>query len=208
MRTGIKICGIRDENEAVYLNNAHVDYAGMVVFFPKSKRNISVEKAKDIMKILNRQIKRVAVTVSPTLDEAEEISSAGFDYIQIHGQVPKGYFERFNLPVIKAFNVNDVNDYKKYEKEQAVVGYVFDAAEYGSGKTFDWEMLENIPRKGKIFILAGGLEASNVSRAIQVVKPDVVDVSSGVENADGNGKSESRIYEFVSAVRKSDYDEE
>lgn len=202
MDTKIKICGIRDENEAIYLNNARVDYAGMVMFYPKSKRNVTVDKARDIMKVLDKNIKRVAVTVSPSLDEVYEIDCAGFDYIQIHGNIPEGYFERFNLPVIKAFNVKDIDDYKSYAKEAGIAGFVFDSVNAGSGKTFDWSILKNIPRKDKLFILAGGIDADNVSEAIKNVKPDVIDVSSGVELEDGSGKSESKIYEFVRQVRK------
>ena len=65
--TKIKICGLTSPAEARYLNENHVDFAGMVLFFPKSKRNISIEQAKDIMAALDASIKRVAVVVSPSM---------------------------------------------------------------------------------------------------------------------------------------------
>ena len=65
--TKIKICGLTKEKEADYLNQIHADFAGMVVFFPKSKRNISLDQAKKIKSALLPEIKTVAVTVSPTL---------------------------------------------------------------------------------------------------------------------------------------------
>lgn len=86
----VKICGITTANEAEYLNKVKIDLAGMVLFFEKSKRNITIDKAKEIMKTLDDKIKTVAVVVSPTIDQIEEIENAGFDYIQIHGEMPDG----------------------------------------------------------------------------------------------------------------------
>lgn len=63
---------------------------GMVLFFEKSKRNITIDNAKEIMKTLDDKIKTVAVVVSPTIDQIEEIENAGFDYIQIYGEMPDG----------------------------------------------------------------------------------------------------------------------
>ena len=83
--TKIKICGLTKEKEADYLNQIHADFAGMVVFFPKSKRNISLDQAKKIKSALLPEIKTVAVTVSPTLAQISQIAEAGFDLIQIHG---------------------------------------------------------------------------------------------------------------------------
>ena len=80
--TKIKICGLTSPAEARYLNENHVDFAGMVLFFPKSKRNISIEQAKDIMAALDASIKRVAVVVSPSIEQIRQIEAAGFDYVQ------------------------------------------------------------------------------------------------------------------------------
>lgn len=84
--TKIKICGLTSSAEARYLNENHVDFAGMVLFFPKSKRNISIEQAKEIMAALDASIKRVAVVVSPSIEQVRQIEAAGFDYVQIHGK--------------------------------------------------------------------------------------------------------------------------
>ena len=74
--TKIKICGLTKEKEADYLNQIHADFAGMVVFFPKSKRNISLDQAKKIKSALLPEIKTVAVTVSPTLAQISQIAEA------------------------------------------------------------------------------------------------------------------------------------
>lgn len=79
----VKVCGLTDTVEADYLNKNKVDFAGFVLFFPKSKRNISIEKAEQIMAELDENIKKVAVIVSPDESEIQQINGSGFDYVQI-----------------------------------------------------------------------------------------------------------------------------
>lgn len=196
--TKVKICGLTSPAEARYLNENHIDFAGMVLFFPKSKRNISIERAKEIMAALDASIKRVAVVVSPTIEQVRQIEAAGFDYIQIHGKIPETEVE---APILKAFNVSDMGSYEKYHNDSRIAGYVFDAIEPGSGKTFDWKLVDNIPRDEKLLLLAGGLNPDNVRMAIEAVHPDGVDVSSGVENDDKAGKNPEKIRDFVAAVK-------
>ena len=196
--TKVKICGLTSPAEARYLNENHVDFAGMVLFFPKSKRNISIEQAKEIMAALDASIKRVAVVVSPSIEQVRQIEAAGFDYIQIHGEIPEAAIA---IPILKAFNVSDMGSYEKYHNDSRIAGYVFDAIEPGSGKTFDWKLVDNIPRDEKLLLLAGGLNPDNVRMAIEAVHPDGVDVSSGVENDDKAGKNPEKIHDFVAAVK-------
>lgn len=202
--TKIKICGLTSPAEARYLNENHVDFAGMVLFFPKSKRNISIEQAKDIMAALDASIKRVAVVVSPSIEQIRQIEAAGFDYVQIHGEIPETETEAeaaIAIPILKAFNVSDMGSYEKYHNDSRIAGYVFDAIEPGSGKTFDWKLVDNIPRDEKLLLLAGGLNPDNVRMAIEAVHPDGVDVSSGVENDDKAGKNPEKIHDFVAAIK-------
>lgn len=202
--TKVKICGLTSPAEARYLNENHVDFAGMVLFFPKSKRNISIEQAKEIMAALDASIKRVAVVVSPSIEQVRQIEAAGFDYVQIHGEIPETETEAeaaIAIPILKAFNVSDMGSYEKYHNDSRIAGYVFDAIEPGSGKTFDWKLVDNIPRDEKLLLLAGGLNPDNVRMAIEAVHPDGVDVSSGVENDDGAGKNAEKIHDFVAAVK-------
>ena len=198
--TKIKICGLTSPAEARYLNENHVDFAGMVLFFSKSKRNISIEQAKEIMASLDASIKRVAVVVSPSIEQIRKIEIAGFDYVQIHGEIPQTE-SAIAIPILKAFNVSDMGSYEKYHNDSRIAGYVFDAIEPGSGKTFDWKLVDNIPRDEKLLLLAGGLNPDNVRMAIEAVHPDGVDVSSGVENDDGAGKNPEKIRDFVAAVK-------
>lgn len=198
----IKVCGLTNCKEADYLNRNHVDFAGFVLFFPKSKRNISIEKAKEIMLELEPSIQKVAVVVSPTPAQAKEICNAGFDYIQIHGKLNQDVLALLTIPVLKAFNIKDLDEFHIYQECPQIKGYVLDAQEPGSGKVFDWNLVSDIPKDDKLFLLAGGLNPSNVAEAIQSLSPDGVDVSSGVEYGTNIvGKDPEKIDTFVTNVR-------
>lgn len=199
--TMIKVCGLTEVREAEYLNRLKIDFAGFVLFFPKSKRNISIEKAEEIMKHLDKNIKKTAVVVSPAKEQIIDICNSGFDYIQIHGKIEEEVLKMAQIPVLKAFNVDDMDEFKMYSSNEKIAGYVFDAAEPGSGRTFDWDILSQIERDSKLFVLAGGLNPDNVRKAVAAVNPDMVDVSSGVENDDGFGKDILKIEKFVKQIR-------
>ena len=201
----IKICGLTEKKEGDYLNKYGADYAGFVLFYPKSKRNIDITQAKEIMDTLNSSIKRVAVTVSPDEEQLSQIADAGFDYIQVHGKLPQNMIFSCSLPILRAFNVTDMENFEIYRHNPQIAGYVFDALEPGSGVSFDWNLLKQIPRDGKRLFLAGGLDAGNVSQAIRAVKPEGVDVSSGVEFDNRNGKDPDKIQAFIAAVRNTGY---
>lgn len=198
----VKICGLTDKKEAAYLNGK-ADYAGMVLFFEKSKRNIDIDKAKEIMASLDSTIKKVAVVVSPGVEEAKTICEAGFDIIQVHGSLSDDVYDVINIDIWKAFNVKDIDEYEYFSKKEKIKGFVFDSATPGSGIGYDYKLLENIKREpGKKFILAGGLNAKNVAKAISEVAPDIVDVSSAVEYTDGRpGKDSAKIDEFIEACK-------
>ena len=199
----IKICGLTSAAEAEYLNEHQVDFAGIVMFFPKSKRNTTPKQAAEILAALDPAIHPVAVVVSPSVSEIAEIEQLGFDYIQIHGNLPDDILSRIHLPVLKAFNVADLSQLESYRDHSQIAGFVFDAQEPGSGVTFDWSVIPQLPLNGKLLLLAGGLNAGNVEKAIATVKPDGVDVSSGVEYDDRPGKDPRKIALFVNNVRKA-----
>jgi phosphoribosylanthranilate isomerase len=201
--TKIKICGLTSPLEATWLNQVQVDFAGMVLYCPKSKRNITVQQAAEIMEALDDTIKKVAVVVSPTPEQVKELQTLPFDYIQIHGEVFEETLEVLDIPFLRAFNVDNMQEYERYQTQETCAGYVFDALTPGSGQTFDWDSVPNLPVSDKLFLLAGGLTKDNVQKAIKKLHPDGVDVSSGVESDSGKGKNLDKILSFVEAVKKS-----
>lgn len=204
----VKICGITTERETEFLNEGKADYAGMV-FYEKSRRNVSFAQAENLMKCLNAEIVKVAVAVNPTLDFAKEIAQMGFDILQVHGNLEKEVRENSPLPLWRAVNITDEDALKAFFAEEEkggmenIKGYVADGMAYGGGRTFDWTKFRDDIRsriKGKELILAGGLTAENVKEGIHCFMPDIVDVSSGVEEA--GKKSREKIITFIRKVRE------
>lgn len=203
----IKICGITKIEEAFCLNEVQAEYAGFV-FWEKSKRNVGFAQAEEIQNVLDKRIRRVAVTVSPELELVRQIERSGFDLLQVHGRLREEVIRQCGIPVWRACNLQKPKDMENLERMEKIAGYVIDAGTAGSGKTFDWkgnwEMIEQMKATvfvGKTFVLAGGLNPENITEAVRMFQPDVVDVSSGVEGADG--KERALITEFVGKVRKS-----
>lgn len=186
--TKIKICGMTCEEDIKAVNKYLPDYIGFVLFFPKSKRNISIKQAKELLAKADKRIKTVAVVVSPTIEQLLQIEEAGFDSIQIHGTMTKEVYEQCQLPILRAFNISNVEKLEEYEIKDKIKGYVFDSKNPGSGETFDWKLLAHIRQKQKTeLFLAGGIDETNVKRAISEVDPDVIDLSSAVEKVSKDG---------------------
>lgn len=201
--TQVKICGLRSVEEAEYLNKYGADYAGMVLFFPKSKRNIDLSQAKKIIDALEPGIKKVAVVVSPTLKQAKDLCLLGVDIIQVHGKLDMAVYDLISVDIWKAFNIKDMDQYLSYVSLDKIKGFVFDSAEPGSGQAYDRSILSKIQRPAdKLFILAGGLRDKNVAQAIADTVPDVVDVSSGVEYTEAPGKDPDKVAAFITAVHE------
>ena len=208
--TKIKICGMTCEADIKAVNTYLPDYIGFVLFFPKSNRNISIEQAEHLLEKVDKKIRTVAVVVSPTTEQIRQI--------QIHGTVTEDVYKQCKLPILRAFNVSDLDKLNEYEAKDKIKGYVFDSKTPGSGKTFDWSLLDNIRQRQKtdaskdvshkknkkMIFLAGGIDETNVKRAISQVAPDVIDLSSAVEKTseDGtfHGKDPEKIRTIVTMV--------
>lgn len=214
--TKIKICGLTCDEDVDSVNEAQPDYAGMVLFFPKSRRNISLERAEKLMRGL--KMPGVAVTVSPTVEQVSDIAEAGFTLLQIHGKLDREILKlncvkSGKLRIIRAINSINEESLKEIEylrDRDEVSLYLFDAAEPGSGSSFDWNSIPDASILCKPFILAGGLRPETVVEAVKTVHPFAVDVSSGVEKdelpsiqeveAGESMKSRDKILSFVQNV--------
>ena len=186
----IKVCGLTRKCDIDYVNEALPDYAGFV--FAESKRKVSVDKAFTLKRGLNPLIKAVGVFVDQDISFIRDLLKRGIiDIVQLHGHEDEEYISAVGAPVIKAVRLG-----KKEEKTDYPVDYLlFDSPSAGSGKTFDWSL---IPKTGKPFFLAGGINIGNISEAM-AINPFAIDVSSGVET-DG-AKDREKILEIVRSVR-------
>ncbi|MBQ9157623.1 MAG: phosphoribosylanthranilate isomerase [Eubacterium sp.] len=205
-KTLIKICGMTTPDDMGYANLYMPDLIGCVMYFPKSKRYISPERAKDLLDRLSPHILSVAVTVSPTPDQVKTIEDLGFDMIQVHGVLTDEVYDMASIPIFRAFNVSDLDEYDRIRQLEKIAGYVFDSKSPGSGKTFDWNLLKRIDRDDKLWFLAGGINEKNVREAIDCTRPDGIDVSSAVEWDDGihHGKDPEKIKNIIRMVHNEE----
>ena len=208
MDTKIKICGLTNPTEVKFIADRNVKYAGIVMFYDKSQRNNSPETAIPIISALKELeksgiiIEKVAVTVSPTLEQLKIIQKLGFDIIQIHGELKDEVVTNATIPIFRAYNLSSDFVNENLIDQPKIKGILFDGKVPGGGKKFDWSLVKKFDKKDKLIILAGGLDASNVTDGIKEVSPDIVDVSSGVEYLDEGkvGKDPERIKAFINAV--------
>ena len=213
MPTQVKICGINSVESADAAVRAGANFAGLV-FHPHSPRGVNPEQARMLAERLRGRARIVALMVEP--DDAalkSVVANVRPDFIQLHGResVPRVSEVRSltGLPVIKAIAVAEASDLDGVAAYESVADMLmFDAKapesatrEGGHGAAFDWRLLKGCDLK-RPWLLAGGLTAENVARAIQISGAPGVDVSSGVETAPGV-KSPEMIRDFVDAARNA-----
>lgn len=209
----VKICGLKTAGAVDAALEAGADLLGFV-FFPKSPRHLPLEAAPELLARIEGRARKVALTVNA--DDAllaDIIRAYGPDLLQLHGsESPERVLDvraRFGLPVMKALAVGQRADLDKVPAYVRVADRIlFDAKPPkdallpgGNGLAFDWNLLADLD-VGRPVMLSGGLDADNVSQALQTVRVDGVDVSSGVEDAPGV-KSPARIRAFVAAARQA-----
>ena len=191
--TKVKICGLSTKEAVKTAVSVGADYIGFV--FAPSKRQVTLEQAAELAKIIPSHIQKVGVFVSPSRAELlEAVDKVGLDLVQVHGQVADDLFEDLSCASIQAVQV----DKGRHVPNSQADYLLFDAPVAGSGQTFDWGRLD-MTELTQPFFIAGGLNEDNVSRAIQHFSPYAVDVSSGVES---NGqKDHEKIRRFIERVK-------
>ncbi|HIT03659.1 MAG TPA: phosphoribosylanthranilate isomerase [Candidatus Caccocola faecipullorum] len=198
--TKIKICGLSRECDIDFVNEAKPDYAGFVVNFPKSRRNVSLERAKELALRLSSEIMPVGVFVDERPEVIAELVNCGaIRAAQLHGSEDEEYIKNLRAlcrcEIIQAFRVKDENDVRRAAQSSAEC-VLLDGGQ-GEGRRFDWKFAENFPRP---CFIAGGLGADNAAEVIDKLRPFALDMSSGVET-DGF-KDLEKIKAAVAAVRR------
>jgi phosphoribosylanthranilate isomerase len=197
----VKICGITNLEDALAAADYGADALGFV-FYEKSPRNITPQRAKDIITKLPPFITTVGVFVNEKPKKIKEIMEfGGINILQLHGDEPPEDCKIWHR-VIKAFRVRDFNDLHPLE-EYKVSAYLFDTyspeAYGGTGQIFNWDIAVDAKRFGRI-ILSGGLNVENVEKAILYVRPYAVDVSTGIEAEKGK-KDLKKMKEFIKKAK-------
>ena len=213
----VKMCGISKVETIPAIVDAKPDYMGLV--FAPSKRQVTVDQAKILVEELHRgyakkygsdtehdkngTIKTVGVFVNETVENLVTIANeANLDAVQLHGDEDEAFIqslkERTNVEVWKAVQIRSAADVEKWIDSSADM-LLFDAYHKdergGTGEVFDWSSLDASERP---FMLAGGIDSTNVARAIRTVRPYGIDISSGIET---NGvKDDEKITAFTKIV--------
>lgn len=220
----VKMCGISKIETIPAVIEANPDYMGLV--FAPSKRQVTVDQAKTLVEELHKQyanrynrdaeqysnqtlihqesIKTVGVFVNETVESLLKIAKeVKLDVIQLHGDEDESFIqtlkEQSNVEVWKAVQIRSAADAEVWIDSSADM-LLFDAYHKdergGTGEVFDWSCLDEFERP---FMLAGGIDSTNVARAIRTVRPYGIDISSGIET-DGV-KDDEKIKAFTNIVR-------
>lgn len=199
--TRIKICGITNIEDALAAVDYGVDALGFV-FFEKSPRYITPEKAKEIVSYLPPFITTIGVFVNEETEKIKEIMEfAGINVLQLHGDEQPDSCRTWHR-VIKAFRVRDFTDLKPLEKYRcsALLLDAYSPESFGgTGQMFNWDIAVEAKRFGRI-VLSGGLNPDNIEKAIRWVRPYAVDVSSGVEEEKGK-KDLKKMKAFIETAK-------
>jgi phosphoribosylanthranilate isomerase len=205
MRTRVKICGITRPADGVAAAQAGADAVGLV-FYPKSPRYLSAERAIEVRDALPPFVQTVALFVNADAAQVSQIlGRVKPSLLQFHGDETPEFCGQFGMPFVKACRIRPGVDALQYlQPFSRAAAWLVDSfvPEYGGvGESFDWSL---VPRGlARPLILSGGLDQKNVAGAIRAVQPWGVDVSSGVESAKGI-KDAGKMTAFVAEVRNAD----
>jgi len=216
--TWVKICGTTNLEDALVAVEAGADAVGFV-FYEKSPRRVTVERAREIVEHLPGKVEKVGVFVNQPEDALlAAADGAGLTAVQMHGdnEDPRVadliVTRRPGVKVLAAISMRHPNPAGRATmwRPDSVQAFLLDSGTSsqhgGTGEVFDWAAalpaLEDIRRLAKV-VAAGGLTSANVRTAIEILKPWGVDVVSGVEARPGK-KDPEKVRAFVRAVRKTD----
>jgi phosphoribosylanthranilate isomerase len=207
-RHSVKICGITRPEQAAEIFALGADAVG-INLWPQSKRHMPLSVAETSLQDVAAKNALVAVLVNPDdalLDAA--VGSGLFQALQLHGDETSQDVERLmnrGVNVIKALQVRDAASLPQIGEFpcRAILLDAYNPGTYGGGgHAFPWELAvraqEMFPTKH--ILLSGGLNADNVSQAVQQTHPIAVDVASGVESAPGV-KDLAQVARFIAEAR-------
>jgi phosphoribosylanthranilate isomerase len=204
-RTRVKVCGLTRPEDARAAAEAGADAIGLV-FYPRSPRYLSTERAVEIRNAVPPFVSAVALFVNPDAAQvAQVLGRVRPALLQFHGEETPEFCAQFGVPYVKACRVRQDVDLLEYlRRYPGAAGWLLDSfveAYGGVGERFDWSLVP--AERDRPMILSGGLSPDNIAEAIRRVRPWGVDVSTGVESAKGI-KDAAKIAAFIAEVRDAD----
>ena len=196
-----KICGLTEKNQVKTCLEYGASLCGFILFYPKSHRNLSLQKVSELTSIKNSK-SNVAVMVEPSKSDLEKIKDLNFQYYQIYGnQDPAEINEikkKNNVKIIKALTIDTEKDVLKYKKYEAVSDIIlFDSIGREKSLSFDHSLLKDVP-KNVIKMIAGNIQVQDLEKISKIA--DIVDVSGAVETE--KKKDLTKIKEFLLKIKE------
>ena len=196
-----KICGLAEKNQVKICLEYGASMCGFILFYPKSHRNLSLQKVSELTSIKNSK-SNVAVMVEPSKSDLEKIKDLNFQYYQIYGnQDPAEINEikkKNNVKIIKALTIETEKDVLKYKKYEAVSDIIlFDSIGKEKSLSFDHSLLKDVP-KNIIKMIAGNIQVQDLEKISKIA--DIVDVSGAVETE--KKKDLTKIKEFLLKIKE------
>jgi phosphoribosylanthranilate isomerase len=209
-RPFVKICGLTHPADAELALELGADALGLN-FYPKSPRCLDLARDSGWLRALPGATRKIAVLVNPSRPEIDRLLGEGLaDAIQLHGDEDEAFcfsLAKSGVPFIKALRLRDESVLAagaNYHTAYLLLDAYQPGAYGGTGKQADWLLAARFAasqRPARRTLLSGGLSAENVAEAIRQVRPDGIDVASGVEGAAGpRRKDAGRLRDFFSAI--------
>lgn len=203
-RPQVKICGITQVEHAVACAELGADAVGCI-FFPKSPRHLTDERARDIVSALPDHVKATGVFVNASFDDImKRVERCGLHAVQLHGQESPDLVRlltKEGVLVIKALFTGGrpaLTAASTYPADAFLVECAGGPLPGGNALDWDWASVRHFGAQYPL-LLAGGLSAGNICEAVEAALPDGVDVSSGVESHPGQ-KDIEKIKSFFRAM--------
>lgn len=207
MAAEVKICGLTRREDAAAAAEAGADYLGVVL--GEGRRHVDARQARHV--VAGHGVPTVGVVTTLLASEILVLRDrAGFDIVQLHGGSTTALLQKLRQEGLRTWLVVHLGSHADLERldvapewcAATLIEPVVEGERGGTGRSLDASLA--VAARGRIagtMVLAGGLRAGTVGEAVRLVRPDVVDVSSGVEHFPGQ-KSATLISEFISAVRR------
>ncbi len=212
MKTAIKFCGLTTPEALHAASQCGADYVGFMLW-EKSPRALPLDQARALSLSCPDNLRIVGVFVNPGDEQLQRtLADTPLDMIQLHGDEDANRVAAIRaltgLPVMKAIRLASREDLFAIPAFEAVADWLlFDTKldpqisnlPGGTGHSFDWQILKDRNFR-KPWMLSGGLHIDNIGRALSLLKPFAVDVSSGIEDAPGR-KNIEKMKAFAAAIK-------
>ena len=198
----LKVCGLSNPIEVEACVSLNVNYCGFILNYPKSYRNISLEKAKDLTKINKKNTKYVGVVVKPTEEELNQFSKLNLDYFQLYGSYSSNELirikDKFKKKIITSVQVKKKEDIKKYKSiENGSDIILWDSTGYEESLSWNYDWLKPVSTKVEKMV-AGNITIDKIKNLINLA--DTIDVSGALET--NKVKDIDKIKEFNTEIKK------